>query len=210
VNHLGEHISDLVDGRLSAAQAETAHAHLASCRPCRDMVEAERLTKARLVSLEAPVPTADLIAGLLALPQSPRAADTPPPFAATSPGLPPDVVEVGLTGSRRPAGAPRSSRPGGLTAAAASAVRPPAGRSARSGRRGPRRPERLRFAAALAGSVGVIGASVFGLSVVSPAANNAITPTANLSVARNVVTMSGLPMVTLLPAWWVAHGGSGR
>jgi hypothetical protein len=63
---------------------------------------------------------------------------------------------------------------------------------------------------AVAGSVGVVGVGVLGLGVLSPAAGNAVAPMANLTLARDVVTMSGLPMLTMLPPWWLGHAGSGR
>jgi anti-sigma factor RsiW len=183
VSHLAERISELVDGRLAPEATEQAHAHLAGCPTCREMVEAERLTKARLSALEAPALSAELLGRLLAVGGASdvvRDLDVP-------------ALDAGPAGSRRPARRGAALRP-----------------SARSSGRLSRRPGRARLAAAMAGSFGVLGAGVFALSVASPTANAAMTPTANLVVARHVVTMSGLPILNLLPGWRVAPNAPGR
>jgi len=82
VTHLGERVSDLVDGQLPPEAAERAFAHLASCQGCRDQVEAERLMKARLAALALPTPREDLVQKLLAMggpagPVPPRAGHVP-------------------------------------------------------------------------------------------------------------------------------------
>jgi hypothetical protein len=66
------------------------------------------------------------------------------------------------------------------------------------------------MAAAVAGSVGAVSAGLFGISVVSPAANAALVPSVNLVPARSVVNNSLLPMLSMPPAWWVAAGVSRR
>jgi anti-sigma factor RsiW len=67
VTHLGDRAAAFVDGQLSPESAERTTAHLATCRPCRDLVELERLMKARLSALRGPEPTADLVGRLLAM-----------------------------------------------------------------------------------------------------------------------------------------------
>lgn len=215
MSHLEERTSDLVDGRLGAAETESAHAHLAVCAACFEMVEAERLTKARLSALEAPAPAQDFLARLLAVPaavspdsageSSTEASRHAPldaaaaPVTRPAPGRPAEGLSGRTPGSRRPGS---SSRPGG----APDSVRPGAGRLARPARR----PARARLAAAMAGSVGMLGAGLFALSVVSPSANAALTPGANLSLARTVITMTGLPIVNALPGRWLGGSPSGR
>lgn len=204
MSHLDERISDLIDGRLSAAETETAHAHLARCSGCHEMVEAERLTKARLAALQDPAPSLALTAQLLAVGGQATAPPTVPhlPSVLAAAGVPAAgvrPVDAGPSGSRRPEpgttpGSRSGTRPG---------TRPGAPRLSR-------RPGRVRAAAVMAGSLGVLGVGLFGASVVSPAANTSLAPSANLSVARSVVTMTGLPILNLLPGWRVAHGGSGR
>lgn len=198
MSHLGERISDLVDGRLEPEVTELAHAHMVACEPCRQQVEAERLTKSRLAALPVPEPGDALTARLLAVaqvtpveqPDLTRAGSARPatghPSAETAPdGVPP--------GSRRPGG---SRRPAG-----------PAVAPARSSGRLARRPARLRLAAAVAGSVSAFSAGLFGLSVISPAANAAVMPGLDMLTARRVITMSGLPILNIAPAWRTAHQG---
>ena len=67
MTHLGDRAAAFVDGQLSPESAERTTAHLATCRPCRDLVELERLTKARLSALCGPEPAADLVGRLLAM-----------------------------------------------------------------------------------------------------------------------------------------------
>lgn len=49
--HLGRRVSDLLDGQLSAAEAEAAWAHVHACHSCRDDVEREGWVKTRLSTL---------------------------------------------------------------------------------------------------------------------------------------------------------------
>ncbi len=192
MSHLAERISELVDGRLGPQASDEAHAHLARCLVCREMVEAERLTKARLSALEVPDVSADLLGRLLAVGGAPGvAAEAAASDVARDAGLRP--LDAGPSGSRRPGGAGAVMRPG-----------------SRSSGRLSRRPGRARLAAAMAGSFGVLGAGVFALSLASPTANTAITPSANLVAARHVVTMSGLPILTLLPGWRLPQDTPGR
>jgi hypothetical protein len=49
--HLGSRVSALLDGQLSAAEAERAWAHVHACHVCRDLVEREGWIKTRLAGL---------------------------------------------------------------------------------------------------------------------------------------------------------------
>ncbi len=64
---LGEVAAALVDGELDHAGRERAQRHLAHCDTCRAEVDAQRRLKARMGSLEAPAPSADLQARLRGL-----------------------------------------------------------------------------------------------------------------------------------------------
>jgi hypothetical protein len=156
VSHLGENVTALVDSQLSPVATERAHVHLAHCRGCRDLVEAERLMKARLTSLPAPAPGAELVGRLLALggPSGPM-----PPRPGHVPGSPrPASVPLRAARARsvsvRPSTySPSSSRPAGRPVA-------------------PRR-VRLRLAGAVLGALGVVGAGVTGLVLAGPQAQTA-------------------------------------
>lgn len=51
IGHLGERVSALLDGQLSAAEEERAWSHVHSCHQCRDLVEREGWVKTRLAGL---------------------------------------------------------------------------------------------------------------------------------------------------------------
>lgn len=53
MGHLGPRVSALLDGQLSAAEAERAWAHVHACHVCRDAVEREGWIKTRLAGLSA-------------------------------------------------------------------------------------------------------------------------------------------------------------
>jgi putative serine protease PepD len=75
--HLGSRVSALLDGQLSAAEAERAWAHVHACHTCRDLVEREGWVKTRLAGLSFDAGAApDHLKGSLLGP-------------ARSPGLPP-------------------------------------------------------------------------------------------------------------------------
>ena len=61
--HLGDRVSALVDGQLSAPEQERAWAHVMSCPGCRRLVEREGWLKTRLGTLSDP--TAEARPGLL-------------------------------------------------------------------------------------------------------------------------------------------------
>ncbi len=190
MSHLGESVSDLVDGRLDPSEAEWADTHLVRCPSCRQLVEAERLTKSRLQALPSPQPMDALAARLLAIPDD---GETPLP-ARSGIATEAPVPTAAPPGSRRPGGGTRpvATGPG-------APLRRPVHRSSR-----------WRAAAAVAGSVGALSVGLFGLSVVSPSANAALAPTVDMLAVRNVITMSGLPMPNIIPAWRVAQSIAGQ
>ncbi|GAA3648279.1 hypothetical protein GCM10022237_04900 [Nocardioides ginsengisoli] len=51
IGHLGPRVSALLDGQLSAKDAEEAWAHVYVCHACRDLVEREGWVKTRLAGL---------------------------------------------------------------------------------------------------------------------------------------------------------------
>ncbi|KAA1418719.1 hypothetical protein F0U44_09495 [Nocardioides humilatus] len=51
IGHLGARVSALLDGQLSAAEAEEAWNHVYACHACRDLVEREGWVKTRLAGL---------------------------------------------------------------------------------------------------------------------------------------------------------------
>lgn len=156
MSHLGDRAAAFVDGQLTPESAERATAHLAACRPCRDLVELERLTKARLASLQGPAPTADLVGRLLAMggPAGPL-----PPRPGHVPGMPRvrTVPVRASAGVPAPAGVQRSAL--GLGPGRRPAATRPAGRPAVLGQR------RTRLAAAVIGALSVMSVGVAGVSV---------------------------------------------
>ena len=104
---LGDRVADLADGRLPAAEAETAFAHVAVCDRCRVALDTARAASAALAE-PAPAPSEDLLARLLGIPAAEEAAARPfvPPVVPAQAGTRP-------TGSAgvRPAAASSSSRP---------------------------------------------------------------------------------------------------
>jgi anti-sigma factor RsiW len=155
VSHLGDRAAALVDGQLSPDAAERATAHLAVCRPCRDLVELERLSKIRLASLHGPAPTADLVGRLLAMggPAGPL-----PPRPGHVPGMPrPQTVSL-----RAGAGAGSST-----SSAQRTAVRPArrAVPTRPAGRPGVLAQRRSRLAVVVLGALSVMGVGVAGVTV---------------------------------------------
>lgn len=70
IGHLGARASALLDGQLSAEEAERAWAHVSSCHICRDRVEREGWVKTRLARLStgSGSASADLKGSLLGMP----------------------------------------------------------------------------------------------------------------------------------------------
>lgn len=173
MTHLGERVSALIDGQLGPAETERATSHLARCRDCRDAVETERLTKARLGCLPGPEPGADLMGRLLAMggPSGPL-----PPRPGHVPGTPrPKTVQVARPVPDRPTTRSEPVRPA-----------PGPGQAPATRRPGVRR-RRVRLAGAVLGALGVVGAGVGGLVITSPTLAGGGTPRTVTGVDANLV-----------------------
>lgn len=203
MTHLGDRVTDLVDGQLSPEATETAHAHLAGCLSCREAVEAERLMKSRLASLAGPGPSSDLVGRLLAIgggaalaardaaDADTQAATAPHPADAELPPWESDRDPV-RSGSRVVRGAgvpgrpvqsrPAAGRPGGRP----DGVRPSRVRPAR----------RRRLAAAVVGALSMVGVGAAGLtfSVTALSPGTVLPPVATFVVEHAALT-GGLPFV---------------
>jgi anti-sigma factor RsiW len=100
MSHLGDRLSALVDGELGGAELDRAHAHLASCEPCRTEAAELRALKRKLRGLMDGAPA--------------EAAMTRRLIAMTGPGgpMPPRRRLLRVVPGRRPAAGPAASRPG--------------------------------------------------------------------------------------------------
>ncbi len=74
IGHLGARVSALLDGQLTAAEAEEAWAHVYACHACRDLVEHEGWVKTQLAGLSSGPGAApsDLKGSLLSMPPEDR------------------------------------------------------------------------------------------------------------------------------------------
>jgi len=195
MSHLGDKVTALVDGQLSIEATERAHGHLAGCRECRDVVEAERLMKARLSVLCGPEPGADLVSRLLSMggpagPLPPReghvpGSPRPRPLPDLRPQPPPGRVPIGapvrLVASVASA-ATSASRASVRSVASAASLRPSGRRPAphvQAVLRPAPRPEswstarrrRVGLAGAVLGALGVVGAGVAAVTLAAPPSN---------------------------------------
>jgi hypothetical protein len=170
VSHLGHRLSALVDGELSHEDRDRALAHVAHCRPCHDLLDAERAVKEALASARAPEPSDQVLASLaaLALPGPPL-----PPRSRTMPQGP--VVPVLPPPGRGPRGHRGDSRgPSSYGAGTA------------------RRTRRARYAAVGALSVaGLVLGTAFAAGAPRQPAGSIVPPSAELSVEHSA-TMSGI------------------
>ncbi len=99
MSHLGDRLSALVDGELDGAELDRAHAHLASCEPCRTEAAELRALKRKLRALMTGAPA--------------EAAMTSRLIAMTGPGgpMPPRRRLLRVVPGRRPAAGPPLARP---------------------------------------------------------------------------------------------------
>jgi len=197
VTHLGDRAAAFVDGQLTPESAERATAHLASCRPCRDLVELERLTKARLSALSGPEPTADFVGRLLAMggpagPLPPRPGHVPG-NRRPQPVAMPEPQRVGVQVLRRAPARPAVRRE---TVSTRPAGRPQAVRA---------RPSRL--AVAVLGALSVVGVGVAGVAAGSSASAGSPLPQRVGSVEP---ATAGLVPARITPVQWSQGGISGR
>jgi anti-sigma factor RsiW len=109
MSHLGDRLSALVDGELSGADLDRAHAHLAACERCRTEAAELRQLKRKLRDLMTREPAAGAPA---------EAAMTSRLVAMTGPGGPVPVRTAGrrrrlrVGPGHRPGADPELSRPG--------------------------------------------------------------------------------------------------
>jgi anti-sigma factor RsiW len=139
--HLGDRLSDLVDGRLLGGEMDRAHSHLSTCRRCTAEERSLREFRDRLTSCAAPVMPEGFEQRLLAIPRL-QAVVGPCP------------AELLLSGTRQAVG------PGGRWD-----VRRPRGRVDRA--RGVHWSTRRRLGAMMLGTVSLVGAGVVCLRAVA-------------------------------------------
>jgi len=176
--HLGPRATELLDGRLPAAEELAVRGHLASCRDCAAAVQDQQAVRATLRRLDVPGPRPDLLAGLLAVsltpatPQLPGAAVHRPLVRTPTRGRVTTAVmgtvalaSVGALGIGAFAGLPVSTvRPVPSAAVGSSSVRLPVLSSTV--------PASTAFPAAMSDSAALSNSAVFtgpGLSVPGPA-----------------------------------------
>ncbi len=215
MTHLGDRVTDLVDGQLGPEATERAHAHLARCMPCREAVEAERLMKSRLASLPAPPPSGDLVGRLLAIGAAVGEDRAPVGDPGAGPGEPGDrVVRAAQPGSASgfpdtsPAHGPGSGRAGSPAAGRPARSRPPgarpAGRPYAGRSRGARpRQTRRRLAVAVFGALSVVGVGAAGLTLApgSLIPGTVVPPVATF-VVEHTATTRDLPFVDVPGGWF--------
>ena len=111
MSHLGNQLSALVDGELSAEESDRVHAHLARCPECRDEARALRALKKRVHDLDDATPGDALTARLIRIAEP--GAPVPPRRRARrlSARLRPGFRTVPGAGSG-PAAARSPARPG--------------------------------------------------------------------------------------------------
>jgi hypothetical protein len=230
MSHLGERVTALVDGELSAVESERAYAHAAGCRPCRDEIESERLMKARLCAMTDCGPSPDLLLNLftMAAPGGPVR-----PRESHMPGMPwATPVSIGAPAGSFPAGSPLPlaasvalpvAMPATAAVAPAGTRRPvgrteptvrPTGRSEStrtwlSGRNASQR----RLAMAVIGAVGAVGVGAVGVGA-GTASSSAprVVPQVDHLVVQHAATTQNLPFSDTGATWQVlwSSGGTGR
>ena len=110
--HLGSLVTPLVDGQLSTARAETAHAHLINCSLCQQAVNAERRARAAAAAVPSASASPELSARLLAISEQDHTAAEYPAqvrhpvrtgvLAATFVSLTLVVLSLYVVGGQRP------------------------------------------------------------------------------------------------------------
>lgn len=121
MSHLGRRLTALIDGELSAAERDRAHAHLARCTACRAEANELRALKKRMRGLQDLAADADLTQRLIAIP---RPGGSPAPLRDRAPrhrgryvalGISCVVAGLGVTaftvGGSPPAPGPRVTPP---------------------------------------------------------------------------------------------------
>ena len=120
MSHLGDRLSALVDGELSGAELDRAHAHLAGCEQCRTEAAELRQLKQKLRELMTREPVdgapaeAAMTSRLVAMtgPGGPVPARSGPARIRPARTGPPRRRRLRVVPGRRPAAGPGLSRPG--------------------------------------------------------------------------------------------------
>src|SRR5215475_11733366 len=112
MSHLGERLSALVDGELSGAELDRAHAHLAACEPCRGEAAELRALKRKLRGLITGAPAEAAMTSRLIAMTGPGGPVPPRRRLRVVPGRRPVAPASGSACSRPGSG---RSRPGGFT-----------------------------------------------------------------------------------------------
>jgi hypothetical protein len=235
MSHLGERVTALVDGELSAVESERAYAHAAGCRPCRDEIEAERLLKARLRTMPECGPSPDLLSGLMAMgapggPVRPRESHMPGMPWAAPVSIGPSRPRIDRAGVG-PAGRPvRVPVPIAASVALPLAMPAPAGSRRPAGRAEAARPlgrtetprgswlsgrsaSQRRLAMAVIGAVGAVGVGAVSVGA-GTAASGAppVRPQVGNLVVQHAATTVNLPFSSTGTTWQALwnSGRSGR
>jgi anti-sigma factor RsiW len=110
MTHLGDELSALIDGELSGAELDRAHAHLAACATCRAEASALRRLKHELRALAEVCDADGLTRRLLAMPAADSAANSAANSAASPAGQGPagNLRPVPATSRRRRTAARRA------------------------------------------------------------------------------------------------------
>ena len=112
MSHLGERLSALIDGELSGAELDRAHAHLAACEPCRAEAAELRELKQKLRGLMAGAPAEAAMTSRLIAMTGPGGPVPPRRLLRVVPGRRPVKAAEEAAYSRPGAGRPWS---GGFT-----------------------------------------------------------------------------------------------
>jgi anti-sigma factor RsiW len=115
MSHLGDRLSALVDGELSGAELDRAHAHLAGCEQCRTEAAELRQLKQKLRELmtHEPVDGAPAEAAMTSRLVAMTGPGGPVPARSGPAGTgPPRHRRLRVVPGRRPAAGPGLSRPG--------------------------------------------------------------------------------------------------
>ncbi|MGD0605624.1 MAG: zf-HC2 domain-containing protein [Streptosporangiaceae bacterium] len=172
MSHLGDRLSALVDGELDGAERDRAHAHLASCEPCRAEAAELRALKRQLRTLDTGAPA--------------EAAMTRRLIALTGPGGPMP------SGSRQVAPGRRTGRP--RRRAIRALTRPQSGR--------PRSAQRRRYlmlgTVSLVVGLGTVAFTAGGGSDSAPGPK--ITPPVEMYSVEHAITTGEVPFAPLSAA----------
>jgi anti-sigma factor RsiW len=184
VSHLGVQISALVDGELTGAELDRAHAHLATCELCRSEAAELRQLKRELRALAAPLDAASDEADRLAWARDDEAL-TRRLLAMAGPGgpVPSRRLREQHRGMRSRDGLPR------------------AGRAARGSLNVPRRGRYMLWSAVSLAVVG-IGAAAFSMGGPRAEPGPKVTPQLEMFSVEHAVTSGDVPFPdpTLVPS----------